>query len=232
MGAPPVGEPDDGTGGVNEQLLAGAVHLAHRALELASEASVVLAELCVAIGLAVGVVGAVFLPQQHQRRALAPQFLLPMALARLYVIARPFRRDQQTPFQRRFVGIPHGRPIAPCGGCQANVFGEGALGNAQRGGDLPKRQFGVELPTQHIFYLTHIDPRYEHARQKPEAYPFGCYMSNIVGGLRHRSGIATGHSGIVPTDSGIVTSHSSHPLKLGHVGPKRVGAIRRSGWAR
>ena len=34
----------------------------------------------------------------------------------------------------------------------------------------------------------------------------------------------TGHSGIVPTDSGIVTSDSGHPIKL--------GTMDRNGWAR
>ena len=50
----------------------------------------------------------------------------------------------------------------------AKVFGDGRLRQAQRGGDLPMRQLGVELQPQYIFYLTHIDPRCGHAvsRQK------------------------------------------------------------------
>jgi formate/nitrite transporter FocA (FNT family) len=47
------------------------------------------------------------------------------------------------------------------------------------------RQLGVQLQTQNVFYLTHIDPWYRHAvsRQKLAAYPVGCYMRNIISAL-------------------------------------------------
>ena len=80
---PPHGEWDGGAGKVNKQLLAGAVHLAHRALETFGKPAVVLAELRVAPGLdgivwavLVANLGAVFLPQQHEGHALAAQFLV------------------------------------------------------------------------------------------------------------------------------------------------------------
>jgi len=111
MGAAAVGQSDGGAGVIDEQLLAGAVHLAHRALELPGEAAVVLAELRVAVGMALGMVGTVLLPQQHQRHAFAPQFLVQAAVVRLHMVARPFRRDQQAPFQCRFVDTPNGRPV-------------------------------------------------------------------------------------------------------------------------
>ncbi len=51
-------------GVVDEQLLAGAVLLGHRALERTSVAAVMLDELGVALGRLVGMSGGVFLPQE------------------------------------------------------------------------------------------------------------------------------------------------------------------------
>jgi len=177
-----VGQRDRRAGVVDEQLLAGAVDLAHRTLELLGEAPIVLAELRVAIGVALGVIGAVLLPQQHQRHAFAVQLLVQAAVVGLHMVARPFRRHQQAPFERGLVDALHARPIEAGGGGQANILGDDALRNAQRGSNLLVRQAGVEFQTQYVFNLTHIDPWYGHAvsRQKLEAYPFGCYMRNII----------------------------------------------------
>ena len=156
--------------------------LAHRALELLGEAPVVFAELRVAVGLAASVVGAVLIPQQHQRHALAVQFLVQAAVVGLHMVARPFRRHQEAPFERHLVDCLHACPIEAGGGRHANIFGDDALRNTQRGSDLLVRQAGVELQTQYVSNLTHIDPWYGHAvsRQKLAAYPFGCYMRNII----------------------------------------------------
>ena len=62
MSAAAIGACDGGFGVIDEQLLAGAVDLAHRALELPGEAPLVVAEPVVDVGLALGVVGAVFFP--------------------------------------------------------------------------------------------------------------------------------------------------------------------------
>ena len=58
---------------VDEQLLPGAVLLAHRAAQRLGVRPVVLAELCQAPGAAALMRGTVFLPEQHQRHALAAQ---------------------------------------------------------------------------------------------------------------------------------------------------------------
>ncbi len=58
-------------GVVDEQLLAGAVLLAHRALEGTGVAAVMLDELGIAVGRLVGMSGGVLLPQQLQRHAFA-----------------------------------------------------------------------------------------------------------------------------------------------------------------
>ena len=111
MGAGAVGEPDGGAGVVDEQLLAGPVHLAHRALQLLGEAAVVLAELGVTVGLLPGMIGAVFLPQQHQRHALAAQLLVQAPVVRLHMVARPLRRHQQAPLQHRIIHVPDLIPV-------------------------------------------------------------------------------------------------------------------------
>ena len=182
VGAAAVGERDGGAGVIDEQLLAGAVDLAHRALELPGEAAVIFAELRVAVGLAIGIVGAVLLPQEHQRHALAAQFLVQVAVVGLDVLSRTFWRNKQAPLQRRLINALDRRPIQArrCG--QAKVLGHGSLRHPQCSSDLPVRQLGVELQTQYIFYLTHIDPRCGHAisRKKLKAYPLGCYMRNII----------------------------------------------------
>lgn len=182
VGAAAVGERDGGAGVINEQLLAGAVDLTHRALELSGEAAVVLAQLRVAVGLAIGIVGAMLLPQEHQRHTLAAQFLVQVAVVRLHVLSRAFWRNEQAPLQRRLINPLDRSPIQArrCG--QAKVLGHGSLRHAQCSRDLPVRQMGVELQTQDIFYLTHIDPRCRHAisRKKLEAYALGCYMRNII----------------------------------------------------
>ncbi len=163
VGPGAVGEADGGAGVVDEQLFTGAVHLAHRALQLLGKAAVVLAELGVAVGLLTGVVGAVLLPQQHQRHTLAAQLLVQAAIVRLDVVTRPLRRHQQAPLQRGFIRVPGLRPVQPCGSGQAYVLGDDALRDAQRGGDLLVRQLGVQFQTQYVFDLTHSDPWCGHA---------------------------------------------------------------------
>jgi hypothetical protein len=75
-----------GAGAVDEQLLAGAVNLAHRAIQALGERLIVLAELRVAVGLSAGVLGLVFLPQRHQRHTLTPQLLVGTAVVRHYIV--------------------------------------------------------------------------------------------------------------------------------------------------
>jgi len=136
VGSAAVAQTDRGAGIVDEQLLAGAVDLAHRAPELFGKAPVILAELRIAVGMDIGIVGPVLFPQQHQRHAFAAQFLVQAAVVRLNVIARFLRGTQQAPLQRGFVGVLYCRPVQACGGGQANVLGDDTLRNAQRGGDL------------------------------------------------------------------------------------------------
>jgi len=75
-------------------ILAGAMNLTHRALEPFGELPVFLAILRVAIGMAVGVIGLVFLPQQHERHALATQFVVDASVVGLHLRARSLGCDQ------------------------------------------------------------------------------------------------------------------------------------------
>jgi len=103
-------ERNGGAGIVDEQFLPGAVNLAHGALEAFGKLAVVLAELRVAPGLdgIVGAVlvadlGAVFLPQQHERHALAAQLLVDASVVGLGIDVAGARGRQQASLQRCFV---------------------------------------------------------------------------------------------------------------------------------
>lgn len=87
------------------------------------------------------------LPQQHQRHALAAQLLVPAAVVRLDMVARPLWRYQQASLQRRFIRIPDLLPFQTCGGGQADALGDDALRDAQRGGNLLVLQLGFQLQT-------------------------------------------------------------------------------------
>jgi hypothetical protein len=145
VGPAAVGQCDGGAGVIDEQLLACAVNLPHRALELPGEAPIVVAELGVGVGLAVRVLGPVFLPQQHQRHALAAQLLVEATIVRLDMITRLLGRHQQSPLKRDLVSILHRRPVqARCRG-EPHILGDDAFGDAQRASNLLVRKFGVQL---------------------------------------------------------------------------------------
>jgi hypothetical protein len=136
MGAAAIAQCKGGAGEINEQLLAGAVDLAHRALELLGKAPVVVAELRIAVGLAVRVVCPVFFPQQHQRHALAAQLLMEAAEVRLNMLARFPGRDLQPLLKGNFVTALYCRPVQTryCG--EPHIFGDDTFGNAQHSGNL------------------------------------------------------------------------------------------------
>ena len=95
---------------VNEEFLASAVNLAHRALQAFGKLAIVLAKLRVAPGLEgqvrtvlIADLGAVFLPQQHERHALAAQLLVKPPEVGLRISLVGARRRQQASLQRGFV---------------------------------------------------------------------------------------------------------------------------------
>lgn len=87
VGPAAIGQADGRTVVIDEQLLASTVDLTHQALELPSKAPVILAVLGVGIGVSLGMVGAILFPQQHQRYALATQFLMQATIVGLNMVA-------------------------------------------------------------------------------------------------------------------------------------------------
>ncbi|CAM3732644.1 hypothetical protein ROSA5918_05155 [Roseateles saccharophilus] len=151
LGAGAVAERHRRAGVVDEHLFPSTTVLAHRALERGREGLVVLAELRVAPGAALRVGGQVFLPQQHQRHALAVE---------LAVDAGPVRNDDgkgstgarlQSRRELLLAPILDGVPVQARGGGQADVLGDDALGDLQGGGDLLVRELRVPLQADDIF---------------------------------------------------------------------------------
>ena len=150
---------------VDEQLLTGAVNLAHGALEAFGKLAVVLTELRVAPGLdgIVGAVlvanlGAVFLPQQHERDAFAAQFLVDAPVVGLGIGVAGTGRGQQPSLQRGFVHGRYSLPVQSSGNRQAHVLGDNTFGDAQGTGDLLVGLSTLEFQTQRVFEFAHIDP--------------------------------------------------------------------------
>ncbi|SAL41261.1 hypothetical protein AWB69_04159 [Caballeronia udeis] len=159
------------------------MNLPHRTLELPGEAPIVIAELGIGVGLAVRVLGPVFLPQQHQRHAFAAQLLVEAAIVRLDMITWFLRRDQQSPLERDLVSILHRRPVQARRRGEPHILGDNAFGDAQRAGNLLVRKFGVQLQTQYVSYLTHIDPWCGHAVSRRKSWKRThsvAHMRNII----------------------------------------------------
>ncbi len=132
------------------QLLAGAPVLAHRALEPPGKGLVVLAELRVAPGPPMRVLGHVLLPQQHQGHALAVE---------LAVHAPPVGHDvgevrcgprQQPPDQLAFIELTGRSPVQGGGRGQPQVLGHDALRYLQGPGDRLVRHPRLVLEANHI----------------------------------------------------------------------------------
>ena len=136
---------------VDEELLAGASLLPHRALERLGELLVVAAELGVGPGPLAFVGSAVLGPQQHQRDALAVEFAVDAAPVGHDDGQRGCRARLQRSRELLFAPVLDGAPVqAGCGG-QADVLGDDALGDLQRGGHLLVRELGVPLQAENIF---------------------------------------------------------------------------------
>ena len=172
MGAPAIGERNGRAGVIDEQPLAGAVDLAHRALQLPGEAPVVVAELRIGVGLVIRIIGAVLLSQQHQCHALAAQFLVHAAVVGLRIVARLLGTGHQAPLQRCFVHALH------CGPVQAGVLRDDTLRQPGRIGDLLVRQLNIELKSEYIFNLTRIDPWCGHAVSSQKAGSLPAKLQN------------------------------------------------------
>jgi hypothetical protein len=176
VGTTAVNQLDRGSSVVNEQLLPGAVDLAHGALEALGVAPVVLAELGVAVRGLARVLDAVFLQQQHQRHALAAQLLVDASIVGLHKAADSLGRAQQAVVQSGVIKGLDLRPIQASRRGQGEVLGDDALGDVQCGGGLLVGEPGFKFETQNVPYLAHIDPSgigHAHSSKAVEATRMG-----------------------------------------------------------
>ena len=154
----PGGAVDDGhavAGVVDEQLLAGAVGLAHHHVEAPTPRSVAFAELAVLKPL--GVDGLVLVPQQREGDALAPALSVHAGPVRnrAFVSSRHRGGGEQPPFERALVELFGQRPGQPGGLGSVNVLthcGGRGLDGARDG---PDRQSSLEEQPQYAMDFAH-----------------------------------------------------------------------------
>ena len=125
--------------------------------------------------------GAVFAPQQHQRHALAAQFDVHAGVVGFDHAAERGTAAHQPAFERRLVEIGRRRPVEAGGAGQAEVLGNGALGDRQALRDALVRQAALVLESEYV-----LDHAYVHAllrhRSRPkgrEAMPSGWFIRNV-----------------------------------------------------
>ena len=134
-------------GVVDEQFVAGAVDLAHRALQALREAMIEPAELAVAIRLA-GMGAAVLLPQQLQGDALALEFLVQVREVGRGIAfhhRRGVRKQQR--LEPRLVHFRRQRPAETGIAGALHVLGHRPLGYLGGGGDPFVAETRLELET-------------------------------------------------------------------------------------
>ncbi|BCO29927.1 hypothetical protein TspCOW1_00300 [Thiohalobacter sp. COW1] len=120
---------------VDEQLLSGLMKLAHAALLPTGPVPIQVAVAAVTIGaLAVG--GGVLGPLQLQGHALAFEFLVDGGEIRFDQAHRRLGDRKQLPLQGRIVEVLRQRPAQSLGLTQAQILGDGALGDPDRSGDF------------------------------------------------------------------------------------------------
>ena len=207
---------DGRAGVVDEQLVAGPVHLTHRALQCPGKAPVVLAELGVLVGLDLAVHGpfaAVFLPQKHQRHAFAAQLQMHPAVVGRREDGWPALLIPQLALQLRFVHLGYRGPLQSGRTGQLGVFGDDAFGQAQRLGYLFLGQPAVQAQPQYFFDFTHCDLSGGHPASchKSASLParvvsFAQLLSQptdmfmLIGRVVHGSGISFHNAGIMPSN--------------------------------
>src|SRR6267154_6312145 len=183
-------------GVVDEQPLPGRVRLAHRRRDGFAPSAIEIAEAAVAV--AVHLLRAVLLPQQHRRHA-APLHLL----VDLAPIDRRTRRSRlawnrkQPPFELSVVDIFGHRPGNADHAGTAHVLPDHRLTDARRFADLPEAHPKRVLEPQHVTHLAHrqslrwhreprsvagsLITRFDRRRERRSAHPHR--LSAIIGTL-------------------------------------------------
>jgi hypothetical protein len=146
----------------------GRLDLAHGALQALAKAPVVQAELAVAVG-APRVSGAVLLPQQRKRHALAFELLVNAGkVGRGVACRRSARRPEQPRLQRRVVKRRDQRPANARLKGAFQVAGDRSLGQAGGGGNTLMAELGLEFEAQDFFDLAHGFPLGGHPRLRKQ----------------------------------------------------------------
>ena len=102
--------------------------------------------------------GAVLAPQQHQRHALAAQLDVHPGVVGLDHAAECRAAAHQPAFERCLVELGRRCPVEPGAAGQAEVLGDGALGDRQALRDALVRQAALVLESEYV-----LDHAYVHA---------------------------------------------------------------------
>jgi hypothetical protein len=131
---------------VGKELLAGAVLLAHRTLDLPGILSIELAELRIAVAGVCSVGFDVLFPQQLQGDAFAPEFAMNQPAVRLGAQALRRRRfGEQSDLNLGFVEVSDQRPRQPFALGTTDDLGYRAQAHAQGRNNLAVAQSAVEI---------------------------------------------------------------------------------------
>ena len=97
----------------------------------------------------------VFFPKQHQRHALAAQFLVDEAVVGQHIGTRWRRTVDEAVMQ---LGLVHRLNLLPAQACnmgQPSIFGDNAFGDAQCNGYPFVGEFAHVFETQHVLDIAH-----------------------------------------------------------------------------
>ena len=155
-------------GPVDEQLLAGNMRLAHRRRDALAPVAVPLAE--PTVGVALGVLGAILLPEQSQRHTAPLQLRMNVRPVRLGArrARRRSRRRKQPPLQLGIFDLVRDRPAETRHGSPAHVLADRRLADPRRRANKPPAHPQRVRQTQRLAYLPH-----RHSLRRHRSLP-GC----------------------------------------------------------
>ena len=200
-------------GEVHEQLLAGHVGLPHGRRDAVAPFDVEVAEPAVAV--AVGMMAAIFLPQQRQRHAAAAQLGVDMPPFRQRLRSRRVvaGRREQLALQRRIVELFRDRPGDADHRGAADVFPDRRAADPDRSGDHPLARPAGILQAQNFSNLPHRQSLGGHrtsfanrkrrtlpgsdCRQRSPPHP----INRVAAFVRNRWPLSIGLGGRFPSES-------------------------------
>jgi hypothetical protein len=209
-------------GVVDEQFLAGTMLLPHHQVDLAVPGPVQVAEPAVPIPLRGGAL--VFLPQQGQGDALAPQFLVDVRPQgdRAIRYGDDGRLGEQKAFQLSGIEAGRKRPGQPRRGKPAKVLPYGAAGYRTAAGNLAVRKPADELESKDFLNLAHGQSLRRHPLPPPWLLGKSAGYSDNRCPASYRT--AEGSSGKIGCRI------PATPSKVAGMLPDQVADFHRNGW--